>query len=270
LTLTEPSFPPLLEGRAVINGDNPRALAVGGASVGTLGAGDTLWLQDTTRVELAIVLEPDDPLSKAAQMLPLAVAAAGDCLGTMLPPQVGVQFRWPGKLLLNGAEVGECTLTAPANCKASEVPEWLVVNLSLRFAFDESYEPGTTPGITSLVEEGIEELTTADVIESYSRHFLSLLDTWTNDGFADVCENWGGRAEGVSEPAIIHHPDGSLKARVLALDEDGNLIVRPEANDQTNDQSRDQSRIQSIALPLLACISHAGTDTPPASTSSAR
>jgi biotin-(acetyl-CoA carboxylase) ligase len=245
LTFLEPTFPPLLDGRIVVRGDSPLALAIAGADAGELGAGDALWLQDTAQVELAIVLEPDDPLEKAAQMMPLAVAAAGDCLAALTPPQVGVHFRWPGTLLLNGAAAGTCSLTVPADCGLREVPKWMVLNFSLRFAFDETAEPGTTPGITSLAEEGGEELTTVDVIESYSRHFLSLLDTWSNDGFADIAQNWGGRTEGLEEATRISHPTGALTARVLGLDEDGNLLVRPADGGDT------------VALALIDCITRA-------------
>lgn len=226
MTLAEPTFPPLLNGRVVIKGDSPRDLAVRGAQKGELGAGDTLWLQDTEQAELAIVLEPDDPLSRSAQMLPLAVAAAGDALANLTPPQVGVQFRWPATLLLNGAAAGACSLTIPHDCQPGDTPAWMVLGFSLRFAFEEGHEPGTMPGITSLVEEGGEELTTIDVLDTFSRHFLSLLDTWMNDGFADAVQNWSGRVEGRSETVDVPHPTGAMSGRVLGLDEDGNLLVR--------------------------------------------
>lgn len=242
LTLAEPSFPPLLAGRIVVKGDSPRSLAIAGVEKGELGAGDLLWLQDAAQVELAIVLEPDDTLSKAIQMLPLAVAAAGDCLATLTPPQVGLHFRWPGTLLLNGAATGECTLSVPAGSTPDHVPKWMIAHLSLRFAFDDTVEPGTTPGITSLVEEGIEELSTVDVIESYSRHFLSLLDTWNNEGFSEIAQNWAGHLEGLDGPVDVLHPAGPMTGRTLGLDEDGNLLVKPADGGDT------------IALSLLDCI----------------
>lgn len=253
LTLAEPSFPPLLDGRVVIKGDDPLKLAIAGATAGELGAGDALWLQDIAQADIAIVLEPDVPLAKAIQMLPLAVAAAGDTLAVLTPPQVGVQFRWPATLLVNGASAGQCTLAAPADCSVSQVPDWLVVNFSLRLAFDEAVEPGTTPGVTSLVEEGGEELTTVDVLESYARHFLSLLDTWTNDGFLDVSDNWAGRLEGINETADLTHPTGIISGRPLGLDEDGNLLVKPSDGGNT------------IALALIECVDRAPA--PAASTS---
>ena len=254
MTLAEPTFPPLLNGRVVIRGDEPRELAIAGAKRGELGAGDTLWLQDTTKAELAIVLEPDDPLTRSAQMLPLAVAAAGDCLATLTPPQVGVQCRWPARLLLNGADAGGCALTVPAACQPTDVPAWMVLHFTLRLVFDEAAEPGTTPGITSLAEEGGEELTTVDVLDSFSRHFLSLLDTWTNDGFGDVVQNWSTRVEGTDEPIEMPHPTGPVTARVLGLDEDGNLLVRQAGSERTT------------ALSLLECLDRdgpsAGTSAP--------
>jgi BirA family biotin operon repressor/biotin-[acetyl-CoA-carboxylase] ligase len=247
LTLAEPTFPPLLDGRVVIKGDSPTALAIAGAQSGELGAGDTLWLQDLAQVDVAIVLEPEDPLAKSIQMLPLAVAAAGDCLSSLTPPQVGLQFRWPATLLLNGASAGTCTLTAPGDCQASDVPAWMVLNFSLRFSFDETFEPGSTPGITSLVEEGGEELSTVDVLESFSRHFLSLLDTWSNDGFKDIAESWSGRIEGLNETVEIQHPTGTISGQAFGLDEGGNLLVKPHPDGAT------------IGLPLMDCVARAST-----------
>jgi len=108
------------------------------------------------------------------------------------------------------------------------------------------------PGVTSLVEEGGEELSTVDVLDSLSRHFLSLLDTWANDGFADVVQNWSGRLDGTEGPVDLAHPTGTVTARVLGLDEDGNLLVRKADREQTT------------ALSLLDCLALA----PPAETSS--
>lgn len=224
-----------MAGRAVIQDEDPTALAITGAQRGQLGAGDALWLQDETRVKLAIVLEPDDPLTKAAQMLPLGIAAAGDCLATLTPPQVAVNYRWPATLLLNGADTGHCSLIAPAalGAEPAAVPPWMVLSLNLLFAFDDRSEPGTSPGITALTEEGIADLTTIDVIESFTRHFLSQLDTWTNDGFSEVVSNWAGRLESVREAQMIAYPGGALEGQPLGLDEDGNLLVRPATGGDT-------------------------------------
>ncbi len=249
LTWIEPSFPPLLSGRCVVKGDHPLQAAVEGAAAGQLGAGDTLWLQDDALVSLAIVLEPEVAMRKAAQMLPVAVVAAGDCIGALTPPQVAVHFRWPATLLVNGAVAGDCHLVAP-DLGPEHLADWLVLGVTMRLAFapdpgdGDGPEPGATPGITALAEEGCEDLTTGDVLESYSRHFLSWLDTWQSEGFGEVSDNWIGRAEHADAIGELHHPTGSLAARVLTMDEDGSLIVKPEQGDAR-------------ALALIECVEHA-------------
>ncbi|MGI9409893.1 MAG: biotin/lipoate--protein ligase family protein, partial [Hyphomicrobiaceae bacterium] len=88
--LLEPSFPPLLSGRRAVPGQGPMDGALEGVRGGELGAGDVIWTDSPDMVELAIVLEPDVALARAAQMLPLTMVAAADCIGALAPPQVGV------------------------------------------------------------------------------------------------------------------------------------------------------------------------------------
>ena len=227
MTWTDPSFPPLLTGRCVVEGTDPTTEAVHGAASGELGAGDTLWARDTSTVRLALVLEPDEPLQQSAQVLLLATVAAGDCVGALTPPQVGVQFRWPATVLINGANAGALRLCA-STAEPSAVPEWLVLTLDLRFAFDGDHEPGSMPGITALTEEGVEELTTTDILESYSRHFLTWLNRWQSEGLRPIEKEWSARAEGRDETANIQGKAATVEARVLGLDEDGNLLIKQE------------------------------------------
>ena len=226
MSWTEPSFPPLLSGRCVVEGSDPLAEAVRGARSGELGAGDALWAQDDETARLAIVLEPDDPLAKSAHALLLAMAAAGDCIGALTPPQVGVFFRWPGTILVNGAAAGEVRLVS-AETDANAVPDWMVVALELSLGHAGDGEPGHDPDVTTLGEEGCDDLTTADVLESYSRHFCTWLNTWQNDGLVPVSQQWRKHVEGNDAPVAIRHAGETLTAKVLGLDEDGNLVVKP-------------------------------------------
>ena len=149
----------------MIEGQSALAGAVAGAQDHSLGAGDVLWDDNPARVELAIVLEPEVPRVDAAQMLPLAMAAAGDCIGVLSPPQVGVMFRWPGGLLVNGALAGRVTLISD-DCNGDAIPEWMVVGLNVRLRHDgDDVEPGHHRDITSLAEEGCDELTNVQLIE---------------------------------------------------------------------------------------------------------
>ena len=80
-------------------------------------------------------------------------------------------------------------------------------------------------------EEGAGEVTRTMLIESVSRHFLTWIDGWMNEGFKGVHENWLGRVVGSDQDITICHAGASLSGRVTGMDEDGNLLFTP-ANEQ--------------------------------------
>ncbi len=216
----EPDFPPLLCGRRVVPGVAALDGAVAGAMAGELTAGDVIWESDPARVALAVVLQPDVTLSQGAQMLPLAMVALADCIGSLAPPQVGVMFRWPGTVTVNGARVGEVRVLAPG-AEPAAVPDWLVVAIDVRMqqGADEA-EPGASPDRTTLAEEGCAELTYLDVMGSFSKHLLTWINIWEDEGFEPVHKSWMERVE----EQFQSHPQ-SQSVVVKGMDEDGNLIV---------------------------------------------
>lgn len=227
--LPDPVFPPLLEGHAIKAPQRPLEYACREAARGTLGAGDLVWSRNTGRAECAIVLEPEVPLSVALQMNALTQVAVADCLGALLPPAVAVHHRWPGTILVNGAAAGEVRLGIPATTPNS-IPDWLVVSMSLRLIHDHpDKEPGELPGQTALSEEGAGELTRTDILQSFAAHFLNWLNTWQDDGFRPVHEAWMGRVEGDGKaPTEVEYKGTRQAARVLGLDEEGGLLIRPD------------------------------------------
>jgi BirA family biotin operon repressor/biotin-[acetyl-CoA-carboxylase] ligase len=227
--LPDPVFPPLLTGHPVKAPLRPFEEACRRASRDELGAGDLLWSRNTVRAECAVILEPEIPLRRAVQMGPLMQVALADCLGALLPPRIGVHFRWPGTLLLNGAKAGE-TWIRGAPVPRDEVPEWLVVGFSLWLVHDfGGKEPGESLGETSFWEEGAGELTRSDLLQSFAAHFLTWLNTWQDDGFRPVSDSWIGRVEGREAPVDVVHGKERIYGRVLGLDEEAGLIVKTEA-----------------------------------------
>ncbi len=231
--MPDPTFPPLLTGHDVKGTDSPFDVACRRAASGALGAGDVVWSRNTSRIDLAIVLEPEVPLERAVEMLPLALVAAGDCIGALTPPQVGVSFTWPSVIRINGAVAGEARAGVGGNDGPGSVPDWLVVGLKLRHLREpHDPEPGQVPDITWLGEEGGGELTRTDFIESYSRHFLTWINTWNEDGFRPVHGSWLFRAHERDETARVPCGDGTREGRFLGLDEHGNLLLQT-ADDAT-------------------------------------
>lgn len=225
-TIPDPTFPPLLNGHGVDADEDAFGTACRRAADGSLGAGDVVWSRNLFRIEMAIVLEPEVGVETAVQMLPVAMTALGDCIGALTPPQVGVTFIWPNVICINGAPAGEMRAAVGAPGEAG-VPDWMVVGFWLRHIRGPADpEPGETPDITWLGEEGGGELTHAEIIDSYCRHFLTWLNHWNDEGFKPVHESWLYRAENRDGELSLTHAGEEITGAFLGLDENGNLLVR--------------------------------------------
>lgn len=223
----DPTFPPLLKGHDIPGTQSAYDVACARASAGELGAGDVVWSRHTSRVDVAIILEPEVALESAVQMLPLSMVAIGDCLGALTPPQVGLTFTWPGQIRVNGAYAGTMKAAAGGVRDPGAVPGWMVLGLWLRHRHEASDpEPGEVPDRTWLSEEGCEKLTRTEVIESYSRHFLTWLNSWTEDGFKSVHASWWFRAHEKDEEVTVELGEQTLTGMVQGLDDNGNLLLR--------------------------------------------
>ncbi|MGI9385290.1 MAG: biotin/lipoate--protein ligase family protein [Methyloligellaceae bacterium] len=224
--MPDPTFPPMLKGHDV-RGEAPFEVACARVAAGALGAGDVVWSRNTSRIELAIVLEPDVPLERAVQMMPLALVAAGDCIGALTPPQVGVTFTWPDVVRINGAAAGLFRAGLGGAEGPETVPDWLVIGLDLRHLREPGDpEPGHAPDITWLGEEGGGEITRSQFIESYCRHFLTWINTWNDDGFRPVHDAWLFRSQARDEEGAPPSSDPDVAGEFLGLDDNGNLLLK--------------------------------------------
>lgn len=175
-------------------------------------------------MDVAIVLEPEVDLDRAMQMPIAAMVALGDALGAIAPPEIGVYYRWPGDIVLNGARAGTLSFAIPEDAEAGAVPRWLVIAATLTIRGDRTVlDPGLDTENTTLEEEGGVEITRTELIESFCRHFLVWVHTWEEEGFRQINEIWVERARQLAEEI---EADG-VTGTILGLDEAGNLLVKP-------------------------------------------
>lgn len=225
--LPEPTFPPLLNGIAVKGSPRPFELARSKAAAGVARAGDVFWSRDTSRLDCAIVLEPEVETPAAMHMLLTAMVAFGDALGAIAPPEIGVFYRWPAEILVNGARAGRLRVALPEDARADAVPRWLVVGIEVDILDDEKgTEPGFDAERTTLHAEGCHEIDRTQLVESFCRHFLVWVHTWNEDGFRPVHEAWLQRAHGLNQEITVERGGETLTGRFLGLDEGGNLLLK--------------------------------------------
>ncbi|WP_237215501.1 biotin/lipoate--protein ligase family protein [Falsiroseomonas oryziterrae] len=164
------------------------------------GAGTLAWVRSASRIEAAVVLEPEMPLAAARAALYAAASALGDALAAFGPPEVPLTFRWPDRVAVNGGEIGRLRL-AWAEGPEDAVPDWIVVGMEARLMFPQGWEPGHGIAQTALQEEGWEpeDCDPAELTAAWARHLMAGLAEWQRTdptgGFKRLAERYLARLE---------------------------------------------------------------------------
>ena len=223
----EPEFPPLIAGHCVKASD-PFAIAVKEAASGAAGAGDFYWSDAEHRLRTAVVLEPEADTAHVEGIHLATMVALGDCIGALSPPEVGIFYRWPDKICANGAVLGVAKYVA-APGQGGAAPAWLVtgVDVGIR-AENPMHEPGRTPDVTTLWDEGCGDILLVPLLESFTRHLKTWIHTFETGGARAVHEAWMARAEGRGEALVLEFAGLTRSGTFLGLDESGDLILKTE------------------------------------------
>jgi len=174
------------------------------------GAGTLVHVGRFDLAEFALVLEPDEPLKGARRAFYAGMAALADALAAHAQPETLIEIHWPGALTVNLGLVGGGRLAWPADAAEDVVPDWLVFGGMIRTATMLT-DPGLTPNVTALSEEGFGETSAVDVIESFARNMMVHLDAWQEKGFGVVAKSYLERLAG---------------AGLRSIADDGDLLVR--------------------------------------------
>lgn len=159
------------------------------------GAGTLAWVRAMSRIEAAVVLEPDQTLAAARLVLFVAISALADAVAALGPPEIPVSLRWPATLLVNGGEVGRAQLAEPPGASADAAPDWLVVGVEARFLNAPGLEPGFAPSLTSLEAEGWGDTNPTEITAAWARHLMAGIAEWDRDGPQRVAERYLARLE---------------------------------------------------------------------------
>jgi biotin-(acetyl-CoA carboxylase) ligase len=177
------------------------------------GAGTLVHVGRFDLAELAVVLEPEEPLRSARRALYTGLCALGDALAAHAPPEKPISFDWPDAVLVDGGLVGGVRLAWPAAANENEPPEWLVFGAMIRMVAMGEGEPGLRPLAAALDQEGFDDLDSGRLVESFARHLMANVDACRENGFDEVAKRYLSRL---------------LPARGVRrdIDEQGDLLVR--------------------------------------------
>ena len=193
------------------------------------GAGTLVYVGRFDVAEFALVLEPTDPLSQARRVFYAGMTALADALAGIAPPETAIHIEWPDTLYVNWGLVGGGRLAWPQQAAEEMIPEWLVFGGVMRTAMMSGTDPGVTPDITALDEEGFAEFGTNQIIESFARNFMHVVDVWRDSGFATVAKSYFQRFS----------QDGTVRD----ITDNGDLLLR---------RASESEAARSALLPRLA------------------
>ena len=180
---------------------------------GEQGAGTLVYVGRFDLAEFALVLEPDEPLLSARRAFYAGMAALAEALAAHAQPDTSVTIDWPGSLLVNQGLVGGGRLAWPRDLEEDQTPEWLVFGGMVRTVSMSGLEPGLNPLVTALEEEGFTDVMSSQLLESFARNFMRIVDSWQENGFGAVAKNYIGRMPG--EQGVRRD-----------IDENGDLMIR--------------------------------------------
>ena len=217
--MNTPSFPPLFSGLAVETQVDPFDKACAEAARGC-DAGLVVHDLGANLLRAALVFAPDVELVDAMAMLPLCGVGFQNALGALGPPEVAVHLEWSGGLRINGASCGALRIAASSSNPRAE-PDWMVIGLELPL-WPETDTPGDIPEQTALYAEGCADVNAKDLLESWVKHTLVGINTWTEDGVKALHKDWRGLSHGIGEDITMNEVSGTF----LGVDEQFGMLIR--------------------------------------------
>ena len=167
----------------------------------------------------SLVLRPEVPLARAAELSFVAALALYDALVSIGPAGFLVHCKWPNDLLLNEHKVAGILLEAETGGKA--VPDWLILGVGVNVA---DFPKKADFPASGLQAQGW-SVSPEDCLEAFCRHFMVWTNTWLDDGFPPIRKNWLWRCWGKGEKIEVRLADKTVKGVFTDLDEDGALLL---------------------------------------------
>ncbi len=177
------------------------------------------WYAPAGNLHCALIIEPEYDNVSALQLQYVATVSIGTAIADAVLAMTGLRWRWPGEIFINDLKSGMVRLWLPAG-SADPYP-WLVLGVSVNVA---EHPPNPEPErFNSIRASGTPDATVEGLLESFSRHFLSWINRWAEEGFAPVRKAWMLRADGIGEGLRLDLGAETLSGKLQGLNDLGEV-----------------------------------------------
>jgi BirA family biotin operon repressor/biotin-[acetyl-CoA-carboxylase] ligase len=210
--------------------DEAKRLAREGAGEGTLvwaieqtagrGRRGHSWASPPGNLYASLILRPDTPVGRAAQLGFVAALAIGDTFGAITGQPDGLSYKWPNDVLVYSRKIAGILLESELG--EGEIPEFVIVGVGINLVSSPRDAPHPA---TSIAEQGLRPLSPQDALEEFARNFDAWERRWCEHGFAPVRTAWLARAMSLGQPIRVQLQTATLYGRFLDIDQQGALLL---------------------------------------------
>lgn len=206
-------------------------LVTAGRQTAGRGRSSRPWASPPGNLYLSLVLRPDCPAGRGAQLGFVAALALGDVVQALFPAGADIRYKWPNDVLIGGHKLAGILLES--SLLPSGGIDWVVLGMGVNVTThpDDAAFPAT-----DLCAAGAAQAKPAEVLSAFVERFDRLRAIWVRDGFAPVRAEWLARAWRLGGPVSVRtggetRVDGTFRdldatgAMLLTLPDGGERVL---------------------------------------------
>ena len=179
------------------------------------------WASPPGNLYASLILRPQCPLDRAAQLGFAAALAVGDTLtSTCEQPLDRLFYKWPNDVLLHDRKVAGILLESELG--EGEFPKFVVLGVGINLV---SSPRETEFPATSIAEQGLGAVSPRSALEGFASHFRAWTERWRKEGFAPIRAAWRARATALGESIRVRLEPATLHGRFIDIDQHGALLL---------------------------------------------
>ena len=179
------------------------------------------WASPPGSLYASLILRPQCPVDRAAQLGFVAALAVGDSLdATCEKPLDRLSYKWPNDVLLSDRKIAGILLESELG--EGEFPKFVVVGIGINLV---SSPRETEFPATSIAEQGLGAVSPRSALEGFASHFRAWTERWRKEGFAPIRAAWRARATALGESIRVRLEPATLHGRFIDIDQHGALLL---------------------------------------------